>query len=120
MWKSPKGYPNLEVTKSGEVRRFPRKNNDKYKKFARDDGYIYLTPHINKSGYAIVSDSLCVHRLVALAFLPNPENKPLVHHKDGDRTNNSVDNLEWTTYKDLKKKQTDTDLNKYPVYNRVI
>lgn len=40
-----------------------------------------------------------IHRLVAQYFIPNPDNKPVVHHKDHDRYNNSVENLEWVTYK---------------------
>jgi DNA-directed RNA polymerase specialized sigma24 family protein len=44
-----------------------------------------------------------VHRLVAFAFLPNPESLPQVDHKDGDRQNNHVDNLQWVSAKDNAK-----------------
>ncbi len=61
-----------------------------------------LTPILSKNGYYTVMLSPCrvpvkVHRLVASAFIPNPNNLPCVNHIDGDKLNNSVDNLEWCT-----------------------
>lgn len=57
----------------------------------------YLDVPLTKNG---VSKNICVHRLVAEAFIDNPENLRCVNHKDGDKTNNSVANLEWVTHQE--------------------
>jgi hypothetical protein len=57
------------------------------------DGYMQIT--VGKTGNR---SQYRVHRMVAEAFIPNPDNLPEVNHKDNDRTNNCVDNLEWCTH----------------------
>jgi len=67
----------------------------------------FLLPIINKKGYEVVypsspnvegyKTSVMIHRLVAEAFIPNPDNKPQVNHKDGNKRNNHATNLEWVT-----------------------
>lgn len=91
-WRPIEGYEdlymisnlgNVKIIKNNKIRKLQQKNN----------GYLQLI--LNKNS---VQKHHYVHRLVAQAFIPNPENLPCVNHIDHDRTNNRVDNLEWCTY----------------------
>jgi len=103
LWKDIPGWIGLyRVSTHGRVKSMERMiiagTRDKivrprYLKFGVDkDGYLSVT--LAKEG---VNKSYRVHRLVAMAFIPNPENLPLVNHIDNDVQNNCVWNLEWGT-----------------------
>lgn len=68
----------------------------------------YFSVSIRESGKV---KHLKVHRLVAEEFIPNPDNKPCVNHKDGNKLNNHVDNLEWATASENSFHAVDTGLN---------
>jgi hypothetical protein len=57
-----------------------------------DNGYLRVGLTVDKK-----QQFFMVHRLIAMAFIPNPENLPFINHKDCDRLNNKIDNLEWCT-----------------------
>ena len=106
VWKPIKGYENLyEVSNLGNIKSLSREiitsNNKKYftkckilKKDISNKGYYRVIFKINKK-----SKHYSVSRLVAEAFIPNPNNLPCVNHKDENPLNNCVSNLEWCTHK---------------------
>ena len=66
-------------------------------------GKVRVLNQYNHKGYKrvrICGKNMTVHRLVCMAFIPNPENKPVINHKDGVKDNNCVTNLEWATVKE--------------------
>lgn len=94
IWKDIEGYKgHYQISNYGNVRSL------KKDAFLMKGGYL--------KGYKIISlwkngtgKMFRVHRLVAAAFIPNPENKPCIDHIDGNRTNNHADNLRWVTAKE--------------------
>lgn len=122
-WKSLKGIvecgDNYEISSMGIVKSISRyetyiKNGKKVKRKRNEK---IMTNKFDNYGYAYVNlfldgkKKICkTHRLVALAFIPNPDNLPTVNHKDGDKSNAHIDNLEWATYGENNKHAYDTGL----------
>lgn len=106
-WKTIEKYPLYEVSTDGQIRNV--KTGRVLKPYLSSSiGYykVKLMGGKNKKG-----DQMYVHRLVAEAFIQNPENYQCVNHKDQDRTNNCAENLQWcshqynSTYKDAQQKR---------------
>lgn len=104
------GYPHYCVTKEGQV----------YSLYSNK----FLKVSTTKAGYYMVTlcedtvkTNILVHRLIATAYLDNLEDKPCVNHKDGIKTNNQVENLEWCTYQENTKHAMDTGLHRTEVIN---
>lgn len=95
VWKDIEGFEGLyQVSNMGRVKSLKR--NKQIIKKTNKDGWGYLHIDLYKDGKGKMYK---IHRLVARAFIDNPYNLPQVNHKDEDKTNNSVDNLEWCTRK---------------------
>jgi len=115
-WKDVPGFEGLyKVSNYGRVYSCPRcgTKGGILKQCVDRYGYLKVILYRNGKPYYFK-----VHRLVAMAFIPNLENKPTVNHKDNNRQNNMVDNLEWTTMAenlDHSHKQKRQVHNKMPI-----
>lgn len=94
MLKDIKGFENYySVSDDGKI--FSKVRRKYLKLNYKKNGYVYVTLQVKNKKF-----TKRVHRLVAEAFIKNPDNKPFVNHIDGDKSNNSIKNLEWVTGKE--------------------
>lgn len=102
-WKDIVGYEGCyQVSDLGRIKSLARSID--HPCGVKNKAERILIPIVNTGGYSCVILSkdairaqMRIHRIVAIHFIPNPDNKPVVNHKDGNKSNNKVENLEWAT-----------------------
>lgn len=110
IWEKIIDYP-YEISNHGNIRRNP---DAPYKHKNKE----YVKPYINNKGYSCVHFyknskmySFLIHRLIAIAFIPNTNNLPDINHIDGNKLNNDVSNLEWCTHQQNMQHAWDNNLH---------
>lgn len=115
-WRDVSGYEGMyQVSNLGRLKSLERYVRHSANNISLKKEHIFNVGISNKSLIAILSKEgtskgYLIYRLVAKAFIPNPENKPEVNHIDGNRMNNKVTNLEWATRSENEKHAYDTGL----------
>ena len=117
VWKDIPDYEGLyQISNLGRVKRLSHKRFDRNQilkerivktTYPKNGWYPYLS--LCKNG---IYKNYSIHRLLAEVFIPNPNNYPVINHIDGNKQNNSLDNLEWCTYSHNNKEACRLKLNK--------
>ena len=125
IWRPIANYEGLyEISDYGSVRSLPGSVFSRDGRVMKRKGGLLKTHkrgrYTNKTLYKnMISKNYTIHRLVALAFIPNPENKPHINHIDNNRYNNHVNNLEWVSQKENLKHAYDQGRMSKPPVNYV-
>jgi len=104
VWKDIPGYEGIyQASNQGRIRSIDRFITNRYKQLQPRKGAM-MSVSLHRQGYGRVlltkdrkSKTVFIHRLIALTFIPNPQEKKEVNHKNGIKMDNTVDNLEWCT-----------------------
>jgi hypothetical protein len=111
IWKTISGFEIYKVSNLGRIK---NSKTNLILSNIEEGGYLRVTLR----GLTKKRNNFLVHRLVAQTFIPNLENKPTVNHKNKDKTNNKVENLEWSTMKEQAEHKK-SDGKKYGVENGI-
>ena len=129
IWKDIEDYSNYQVSNLGRVRNTIHNYYDiNTKKVISKNEIRIKKQSFNRKGYLMVGltkngkqKNCLVHRLVANAFISNNDNKPQINHKDGNKTHNCIDNLEWCTQIENMRHSWETGLRDTPkIRNHII